>query len=167
VAASPLLTFDLADYADSRPRVNLDIAPILYKGLILREQDFRDWVAAHNWEQYSDKHVFITNSADAIVPGWAWMILAIELQPFAATVVLGSSEDLEREVWKKVLDQLDFNQFQGKKIVVKGCGDLPIPTSVYVDLIVRLRPLAQKLMYGEPCSTVPLYKQLKTQTSLR
>jgi len=95
------------------------------------------------------------------------MILAIELQPFAATVVMGSSEDLERDVWKKVLDQLDFNQFQGKKIVVKGCGDLPIPTSVYVDLIVRLRPLAQKLMYGEPCSTVPLYKQLKTQTSLR
>lgn len=167
VALSPLVTFDLADFADKRHRVTLDIAPRLYKGLILKEQDFRDWVAAEDWAQYSGKHVHLVNSVDAIIPGWAWMILAIELQPFAATVVFGSVADLEQEIWRKILDSIDFGQFANKKVVVKGCGEIEIPTATYVDLIVRLRPLADKLMYGEPCSTVPLYKKVKNQQASR
>lgn len=162
LALSPLITFDLADHYDPGPRVALDIAPLLYKGLILREQEFRDWIAAEDWSQYQGKHVHITNSVDAIIPGWAWMLLAIALEPFAATIVFGSVADLEKEIWRKQLDKIDFSGLEGKKIVVKGCGDIEIPTTIYVELMRRLRPIADKLMYGEPCSTVPLYKKSKT-----
>jgi hypothetical protein len=166
VALSPLITVDLADYHDRRERVILDIAPQLYMGLILREQPFRDWIAAEDWSQYRDCHVVLTNSVDAIIPGWAWMLLAIHLEPFAATIVFGSMQDLEKEIWRKNLDKIDYNSLQGKKIVVKGCGDIAIPDTTYVEFIRRLRPLADKLMYGEPCSTVPLYKKSKTSPQL-
>ena len=161
VALSPLVTLDLADYHDARPRVAFDIAPRLYKGLILREQEFRDWIAAEDWSQYTGQHVHIINSVDAIVPAWAWMLLSISLEPFAATIVFGSEADLEKEIWRKQLDSISFAEFNGKKVVVKGCGEIDIPTTTYVDLVRRLRPLADKLMYGEPCSTVPLYKKPK------
>ena len=166
VALSPLVTVDLADYHDRRPRVVLDIAPLLFMGLILKEQPFRDWIAAEDWAKYRDQHVVLTNSVDAIVPGWAWMLLAIHLEPFAATIVFGSMHDLEKEIWRKNLDKIDYTSLQGKKIVVKGCGDIAIPDATYVDFISRIRPLADKLMYGEPCSTVPLYKKSKNSPQL-
>lgn len=161
VALSPLVTVDLADYHDSQPRVVLDIAPQLYMGLILKEQPFRDWLAQEDWSKYQGQHVVITNSVDAIIPGWAWMLIAIQLQPFASTIVFGSVADLEKEIWRKNLDKIDYNSLAGKKIVVKGCGDIDIPTATFVEFISRLRPIADKLMYGEPCSTVPLYKKSK------
>jgi hypothetical protein len=163
VALSPLVTLDLADYHDAAPRTGIDIAERLYRGMLLKEADFRAWLDSHEWSQYSGHHVHIHCSADAIIPGWTWMLLAIHLQPFAATIVMGSREDLEKAIWQKSLARIDFGALEGKKIVVKGCGDIEIPQATYVELIVRLRAIADKLMYGEPCSTVPLWKKEKTK----
>lgn len=161
VALSPLVSLDPADYHDPAPRVGIDIAERLYMGMLLKEADFRAWIDSHDWSQYSGQHVHLHCSADAIIPGWTWMLLAIQLQPFARTVVFGSREDLEHAIWQKAIQQIDYTALEGKKIVVKGCGDLPIPQTAYVELILRLRAVADKLMYGEPCSTVPLWKKEK------
>lgn len=165
IALSPLVTVDLADHHDDAPRTGIDIKDQLHMGMILREKDFRAWIAEHDWSQYAGQHVYLTCSVDAIIPGWAWMLVAIELEPFAKSFVFGDKNDLERNIWQTILDQLDYSSFQDKKIVVKGCGDIDIPTATYVEFIRRLRPLASKLMYGEPCSTVPLYKKARTKTS--
>jgi hypothetical protein len=166
VALSPLVSFDLADYYDAGPRVGIDIAERLYMGMLLKEADFRAWLEQHDWAQYRGQHVHLYCSADAIIPGWTWMLLAIQLQPFAATIVFGSREDLEKAIWQKSLARIDYTALEGKKIVVKGCGDIEIPQATFVEFIVRLRAIADKLMYGEPCSTVPLWKKEKTKTEL-
>jgi hypothetical protein len=166
IALSPLVSLDLADYHDPAPRVGIDIAPQLFRGMILRENDFRAWLETYDWSQYAGQHVYLFCSADAIIPGWTWMLLAISLQPFAATIVFGNREDLEKAIWKKAIDALDYQQWQGKKIVVKGCGDIEIPQATFVELIVRLRAIADKLMYGEPCSTVPLWKKEKISNTV-
>lgn len=159
IALSPLVTFDLADLHDDAERVEIDIQPVLFHGMILREKDFREWLENENWEQYQGKYVNLVCSADAVIPGWAWMLLSIHLQPYAKGFVYGSSEELEINIWRNLLDQVNYDDLSSKKIVVKGCGDIDIPTAVYVEFIRRLRPIANKLMYGEPCSTVPLYKK--------
>lgn len=161
VAQSGLVTLDLADYADARPRSVIDLKDRLFMGQILRERDLREWAAAHDWSQYAGHNVLITCSADAVIPGWAWMLPVIFLQPFAANIVSGSMEDLDRVLFMKALDTINFDTFQDKKVVVKGCGDVPIPTSAFVELTARLRAVAAKIMYGEPCSTVPLFKKEK------
>ncbi|HHG85193.1 MAG TPA: DUF2480 family protein, partial [Bacteroidetes bacterium] len=127
----------------------------------LREKDFRAYLAEVDWSIFADKHVNFYCSADAVIPGWAWLLLGIALEPYARTLVYGRAEDLEKEIWRKVLERIDFTTFEGKKIVVKGCGDIEIPQATFVELIRRLRPVANKLMYGEPCSTVPLYRKSK------
>ena len=161
VALSPLVSFDLSDYHDSGTRTALDIAPQLFQGMILREKDFRAWVKETDWAAYEGHHVWIHCSIDAIIPDWAWLLVAISLEPFAKTLVFGNKGDLEKEIWRKALDTIDYEALEGKKIVVKGCSDIDIPTATYVEFIRRLRPIATKLMYGEPCSTVPLYKKPK------
>ena len=165
VAQSGLITFDLADHYDAGERVTLDIKDQLFHGMLLREKDFRAYVKEQNWSEYDGKHVQITCSADAIVPVWAYMLLATRLEPFAATLVFGSTHDLETEIFKKSLDKIDFQEFDGKKIVVKGCGDIDVPTSIYVELTRRLRPYASKIMYGEACSSVPLYKKPREKSA--
>lgn len=159
VALSPLVTIDLEDYWDGAERVMFDLKDNLFQGMILREKDFREFIKEHDWAQYEGKHVHITCTVDAIIPMWAYMLSAIELEPFAKTVVFGGIEELETAIYRNIFAQLDFSQFEGKKIVVKGCGDKNLPPAVYVDFITRLRPIADKLMFGEPCSTVPLYKK--------
>jgi hypothetical protein len=165
IALSPLVTFDLADHHDPAERVCIDIAEQLFMGQILREKDFRTYIKETDWTQYAGKHVHFYCSADAVIPGWTWMLLGIALEPHAKTMVMGSAEDLEREIWRKILDGLDYDELTGKKIVVKGCGDIKIPDATYVEFIRRLRPIADKLMYGEPCSTVPLYRKPKAGRS--
>jgi Protein of unknown function (DUF2480) len=165
IALSPLVSFDLADYHDPAPRVGIDIAERLFMGMILKEGDFRAWLETVDWSQYTGQHVHLHCSADAIIPGWTWMLLAIQLQPFASTIVFGSREDLEKAVWQKSLERIDYHQLEGKKIVVKGCGEIQIPQATFVEFIVRLRAIADKLMYGEPCSTVPLWKKEKSKAS--
>ncbi|MEM0997208.1 MAG: DUF2480 family protein [Bacteroidota bacterium] len=161
IALSPLVTFDLADHHDAAERIGIDIAEQLFMGQILREKDFRAFIKDTDWTQYAGKHVHFFCSVDAVIPGWTWMLLSIALEPHAKTVLMGSALDLEKEIWRKILDGLDYGELTDKKIVVKGCGDIQIPDATYVDFIRRLRPIADKLMYGEPCSTVPLYRKPK------
>ncbi|WP_129715314.1 DUF2480 family protein [Pedobacter sp. SYP-B3415] len=159
VAASGLITFNLEDYLDKGERVIYDIKDNLFHGLILREKDFRDFVKSHDWSQYTGKNVAITCSADAIVPTWAYMLLANRIRPFANEVVFGSLEVLDTLLFQKALSRVDVNSFAGERVVIKGCGDEQIPVSAYVEITSLLTPVVKSIMYGEPCSTVPIYKR--------
>lgn len=159
VAKSGLVTFNPEDHKPKGERVLLDIKDQLFQGLILKEKDFRAFVKDHDWSQYEGKFVAITCSTDAIVPAWAYMLLTIQLQPAAKFVHFGTLEAMEDELMRQAMEQVDFSEFEGGKIVVKGCGG--ISTATYVDITRRLRPYAQIIMYGEPCSTVPLFKRKK------
>lgn len=161
VANSPLITFDLEDYYPEGERVVYDIKDNLFQEMILREKDFRTFVKEHDWSQYQDQYVALTCSVDAIVPTWAYMLLATKLEPYARRVVFGSLETLEAVLFQEVLSQIDPADFQDAKVVVKGCGNKPVPPFAYVEITRLLRPYATSIMYGEPCSTVPLYKKPK------
>src|SRR5690606_30207963 len=136
-----------------------DIKDNLFHGLILKEKDFRDFVKNHDWGQYKDKHVALTCSADAIIPVWAYMLLANKLAPYAATVAFGSLETLETLLFERAFSKINIEQFRDQRVVVKGCGDKLIPFSAYVELTARLTPVVKSIMYGEPCSTVPVFKR--------
>jgi len=159
LANSPLVTFKLEDHYPKGERVLIDIKDQLFQGMILRERDFRTWVKEHDWSQYEGRHVAITCSVDAIIQTWAWMILTIKLQPFAKTVVFGTEQDLELALWREVLNNIDWEEFTDRPVVLKGCSDIEIPTSIYVEATQRLMPRVKKLSFGEPCSTVPVYKR--------
>jgi hypothetical protein len=159
VAQSKLVTFNLEEFYQPGERVAFDIKDLLFQGLVLKEKDFRDFVKSNNWNVYRDKHVAIICSADAIVPTWAFMLLAVTLQPVTKSLVFGSLEELESSLFLKALDKIDWHKFEGAKVVIKGCSKVDVPTSVYVEVTSRLRRFASSIMYGEPCSTVPLFKK--------
>ncbi|MFI5149487.1 MAG: DUF2480 family protein [Bacteroidia bacterium] len=161
VAQSGLIEFNLEDYYPKGERVLLDIKDRLFQGLILKEKDFREFVKTENWSSYSGKNVAIICSADAIVPTWAYMLLATALAPYASFTFFGNPEALESALFQKALSVIDVEKFRDQKIVIKGCSNLPVPISAYVEITRILRPVAQSLMYGEPCSTVPLFKKSK------
>jgi len=159
VAQSGLVTLDPAEFYPAGERVIYDIADNLYMGLMLREKDFREFVKAHDWAQYQDKIVGITCSADAIVPAWAFMLLANRIAPYAKEVVFGDADTVESKLFERQIEKTDFEQYRDQRLVLKGCGDVPVPTAAYVALTAKLTPLAKSLMFGEPCSTVPIYKR--------
>ena len=159
VSQSPLQSIDLETLFPQGERIEYDVSQNLFQGLILREKDFRTFVKEHDWNQYEGKHVAITCSADAIIPTWAYMLLASKMQPFAKTVILGTVEELEKALFSKALAQINPKDYQDAKVVIKGCSDLPVPNSAYVELTSILRPYASSIMFGEPCSTVPVYKK--------
>jgi Protein of unknown function (DUF2480) len=158
VANSGLISLDLEEYFHPGERVIYDIKDNLFMGLMLKEKDFRAFLKENDWSVYSGKNVAIICSEDAIVPTWAYMLLAIQMEPYANIVVFGGLEDLEKKLYEVALNQLDLEQFKDQRVVVKGCSNAKIPTSVYVDLTIRLKPIVKSLMFGEPCSTVPLFK---------
>ena len=159
VAQSGLVTLDPAQFYPKGERVIYDIKDNLFQGLILREKDFREFVKDHNWEQYAGKNVGITCSADAIVPAWAYMLLANRMAPYANEVVFGDVDVLETVLFIKGIEKLDAEQYRDQRLVIKGCGDVDVPVSAYVELTKKLTPVVKSLMFGEPCSTVPLYKR--------
>lgn len=159
VAASGLLTVDLETYFPQGERVVYDIKDNLFHGLILREKDFRAFVKEHDWTQYQDKYVGIICSADAIVPTWAYMLIANQLEPYATDVVFGDLETIDVLLYDRVLSQLDMEQFRDQRVVVKGCGDLKLPAHAFVKFTHLLSKVAKSIMYGEPCSTVPVFKR--------
>lgn len=161
VAQSPLVTIDLEDFYVDGERVLYDLKNNLYEELILREKDFRQFLKTHDWSTYQNKHVAIHCSADAIVPTWAYMLLTIKLEPFAKTIVFGDLVQLEEELFKAKLRKINPSDYQGKKIVIKGCSKIQVPISIYVELTRSLKPFVSSIMYGEPCSTVPIYKEPK------
>jgi len=159
VAQSGLVTLDPAEFYQPGERVIYDIAPNLFQGLILREKDFREFVKEHDWTQYEGKNIGIICSADAIVPAWAYMLLANRMAPYANEVVFGDLETLETVLFSKAIAKLDAEQYRDQRMVIKGCGDIPVPVSAYVAITEKLTPVVKSLMFGEPCSTVPLYKR--------
>ncbi|MEJ1236476.1 DUF2480 family protein [Chryseolinea sp. T2] len=161
VANSALLTFDLEEYYEPGERVIIDIADQLYQGLILREKDFREYIKTNDWKQYEGKFVAITCSADAIVPTWAFMLVMVALEPYAKQAVFGSVEALEEQIFRKRLATVDWLAYQGAKVVIKGCSKVNVPVAVYVEATAQIRKVASSIMYGEPCSTVPLFKKAR------
>jgi hypothetical protein len=163
VAGSSLITFDLEDYYQQGVRVSIDVKDQLFQGLILREKDFREFIKNHDWASYQKKYVAVYCSADAIVPTWAYMLLAIALQPYATRVVFGTIDELETVIFNERLAKIDWAQFSDAKVVVKGCSKINVPVAVYVEATTRLMPFASSIMFGEPCSTVPLFKKAKVR----
>lgn len=162
VANSPLVTLDLEDLYLPGERVLLDIKPQLFQELILKEKDFRNFIKTTDWSAYKNKFVAITCSADAIIPHWAYMLLTSALQPHARTIVFGSLEDLETKIFFDALSRVDWNKFTDAKVVVKGCSKVEVPAAVYVEATRLLMPCASSIMFGEPCSTVPVFKKSRT-----
>lgn len=161
VAGSGIITIDLETFYPKGERRLIDIKDQLFHGLILKEKDFRDFIKTHNWAQYKDCFVAVTCSADAIIPTWAYMLLTLALQPYAKKVVFGDLEKLETVLMNESLQTINPEDYTDARVVVKGCGELPVPVNAYVELTARLQPVVKSLMYGEPCSTVPLYKKPK------
>lgn len=157
VEESGLLQFDLEELYQAGDRVLFDIKPWLFEELILKEKDFREQVKNHDWSRYSNKFVAITCTADAIVPTWAYMLLASQMEPFAKKVFFGTLNQLEEQLFLDAIAGLDKEKFINQRVVIKGCGD-HVPVSAYVAFTGFLRPLVRSILYGEPCSTVPVYK---------
>ena len=161
VASSALVSIDLEEYYVVGERVLLDIREVLFQEMILREKDLREFIRQHDWRQYQEKLVAVTCTADAVIPTWAFMLLTIALRPHAKKIFYGDLAGLERELYAEKLAGVDWEQYRGKKVVIKGCSKHEVPVSAYVEASSRLQPLVVSMMYGEPCSTVPLYKQPK------
>jgi hypothetical protein len=159
VAQSGIITINLEDFYPEGERVAFDIAPLLVEGFLLREKDFREFVKLHDWSNYSGKYVALFCSTDAVIPQWAWMLLSNALSPFAKQVTFGSLETLESEIYTRVLEHFDVTPYTDQRVVIKGCADKPVPVNAYVGLTAKLTPVVKSLMYGEPCSTVPVYKR--------
>lgn len=159
VANSKLVTFDLEDYYPEGRRVLFDIKDWLMDGFVLREKPFREAAKSHDWSQYKDAYVALTCSTDAIVPGWAYMLLSTYLQPYAKKTMVGNFEMLESVLYSEIINNLDASEYQDKLIIVKGCSKKPVPMNAYIQIIEKLQPVVKSLMYGEACSAVPLYKK--------
>lgn len=159
VTDSGLITLDPADYYPKEEAKAFDLKDFLFMGLILKEKDFREALKNLNWEEYRDKNVAVTCSADAIIPMWAWMLVVSYLQPVAKEIVMGDEKELHKTIFLKNLSKINLTEFADKRIVVKGCGDTPIGEFVYMELTRLLQPVVKSIMYGEPCSTVPVYKK--------
>lgn len=161
VANSGLITIDLEEFYVEGERVLLDVKPLLFQELILKEKDFREFVNNEDWSKYKNKLVAITCTNDAIVPTWAYMLLSLALESFAKKIVFGNLEQLEVVLFEDALVKFDPAQYKDARIVIKGCSNKPVPINAYVKLTAALKPFAKNIMYGEPCSTVPLYKAPK------
>ena len=162
VAQSGLVTIDLEEYYPAGERMLFDIKDLLFQGMILKEKDFREFIKNEDWSKYSGKYIALTCSADAIVPTWAYMLLAAQLEPVTKRVVFGNLETLETVLYSEILSKVNPDDYKDARVVIKGCGDLPVPKAAYVQITTLLRPVVKSIMYGEPCSTVPLYKKPKS-----
>lgn len=159
VAQSKLVTFDLEDYYPEGKRHLLDISEWLFEGFLLKEKDFREIAKNHNWQQYEDSYVALTCSTDAIIPAWAYMLLTTYLTPLTKKVIIGDLEQLETSIYQDAINQLDLSNLKDLPVIVKGCSNKPVPQNAYIYLIEKLQPIVKSIMYGEACSSVPLFKR--------
>lgn len=159
VAKSKLITIDLEDYYPKGNRFLFDIKDWLFEGFVLREKEFRTQVKAFNWSQYQDHYIALTCSTDAIIPGWAYMLLSIQLEPYAKKIIIGNLENLETSIYQDIINNLDITDYINKPIIIKGCSNKPVPQNAYIMLSNKLKPIAKSIMYGEACSSVPLFKK--------
>jgi ribosomal silencing factor RsfS len=163
VAESDIEVYNLEALWDGAPVVELDLEPFLVQGLVLREREFRAHVKAHDWSQYAGAHVAVFCSADAIVPVWAYMLVAAKLDGIARSVAYGRAEDLIRDHFTRALEAEDWSRYADRIVVVKGCGNRVVPANAFMVVTQKLQAVARKLMYGEPCSSVPLWRRPKAE----
>lgn len=161
VAKSKLVTFNLEDYYPEEKRVLFDVKDWLYEGFVLREKEFRKAVKEHDWSHYKNQFVALTCTSDAIVPAWAYMLLTVNLQPYAKKVVLGNLTALENSIYQDVINTVEVEPYAGLPVIIKGCANKPIPENAYVQIVQKLQPVVKSLLFGEACSSVPLYKKKK------
>lgn len=159
VANSKLVTIDLDTLYPKGDRITIDISQWLFQGLIVREKEFRAQLKEHNWEQYKDKYVALYCSTDAIIPGWAYLLITTHLQSIAKYITQGTIEELDSLLLSEVIHAMDFSEFENKPVIINGCSNHPIPESSYLLLLQKLMPIARSIMYGEACSSVPLFKR--------
>ncbi len=159
VANSKLVTINLEDYYPDGERVLFDIKEWLFQEMVLKEKDFRKFIKDHDWSQYKNKYVALTCSTDAIIPGWAYLLITTHLSPYTTKIIVGSLEELESILYAETLLQQDFSSYQDLPLIIKGCSNKPVPQNAYVLLAQKLQPIAKSIMYGEACSAVPLYKR--------
>ncbi|MES2381292.1 MAG: DUF2480 family protein [Bacteroidota bacterium] len=159
IANSGLITIDLETLRHNGKRVAFDIKDWLFRELILKEKDFREFVKNHNWTQYENQNIAFYCSTDALVPTWAYMLLASAVQPYAHKYVFGTLAELETQLYIDAIEQLDINEYIDKRIIIKGCSQDELPVTAYVAMTNKLLPVVKSLMYGEACSNVPIYKK--------
>jgi hypothetical protein len=160
VAESGLITIDLEKYLPLKEEMAVfDLKDFLFMGMILKEKDFREALKQHDWEKYRNRNVAITCSADAIIPVWAYMLVTSYLQPVAKSTLVGSEKEIYKAVFLNNISSINVAEFLDKRIVLKGCGETPIDDFAYAEATRKLLPVAKSIMYGEPCSTVPVYKK--------
>ncbi len=162
VAESGIITIDLENYFPKAPVVLFDLKDYLFMGLILKEKEFRQNLQQLNKESYTSAIVAVTCSADAIIPMWAYMLVVSALQPVAQEIILGNTQTATTKILIENIQKIDPLEFADKRVVIKGCGDTPIPEEAYLEITKKLRPVVKSVMYGEPCSTVPVFKKEKT-----
>lgn len=161
VANSKLITFDLEDLYRPGNRQLIDISQWLDQGFILRESEFRKSIKEHDWSQYTNAFVALHCSTDAIVPAWAYMLVTTHMQGIAKKVITGDLALLETILYTEVIQGIDVTPYENVPVIVKGCSNKPVPENAYLLLIEKLQPVARSLMFGEACSSVPLYKKAK------
>ena len=159
VAQSSLITFDLEEYYPEGKRILLDISQWLLEGLILKEKDFRLHVEKHDWTQYKDSYVAVKCSTEAIIPAWAFMLITSKLQPFAQKVIQGDLVDIDTQLYADIIRDIDLSPFKDKPVIIKGCANKPVPPNAYIWATERIQSVAKSVMYGEACSSVPLFKR--------
>ena len=159
VANSKLITIDLEDFFPEGERILFDIKKWLFAEQILKEKDFRKFVKDHDWKGYQDKFVALTCSSDAIIPSWAYLLITVSLSPYAKQIIIGNLKELETSIFQRIVSEMPVKDYNGKPIIIKGCSNKIIPETAYSQLINKLTPFASSLMYGEACSSVPLYKK--------
>lgn len=161
VALSSLKTFNLEDYYPAGERKQIDIKDWLFEGIILKEKDFRTTLKNQDWSQYQHAYVALYCSSDAIIPGWAYLLVTSYLNEFSKKVVFGNLEFLNSLLYQEALQNVDFSQYEDKPVIIKGCSNKPVPENAYLLALQKLQPVAKSIMYGEACSAVPLYKKPK------
>ena len=161
VANSKLITIDLEDYYPAGERVLFDIKQWLFQELILKEKDFRESIEAFDWSTLQDSYIALTCSVDAIIPSWAYLLITTKAAPFAKKIVVGNLTLLETTIHQEIIQNFDISGIENRPVIIKGCANKPIPASAYTQLIEKILPIANSVMYGEACSTVPLYKKPK------
>lgn len=159
IAKSGLVNFDLSTLIPKGKRIGIDLKDFLFQGLILKEKDFREQIKDMDTEEYKDAYVYIYNSADAIVPLWAYFVLTSRLGDIAKRIVFGTEKELEILLMNEAIEKYDFSELEDKRVLVKGCSDYEIPENAYVELVQKLQPKVKSLMFGEACSNVPIYKK--------
>ena len=160
VANSQLKTIDLEEFYPQGTRTTIDIKNWLFQELILKETEFREHLKNHDWAQYKNHFVVLTCSSDAIIPSWAFMLITTYLAPFSKKVVVGNLTTLETSIFHDVIANFNIEEYINKPIIIKGCANKPIPETAYIQLIEKLQPIAKSIMFGEACSTVPLFKRI-------